>query len=177
MVGCVVSDLGRWATAITIEDVPPRALQTCGCALFRTRPTASQGGKRLNLFGISLLAICCAPQAAPPPAAPAPVAPAGRRSGRIIYCICLEVGEAIRENLPRQASGIGATPPLVRVPAKDRKPPRAVDPAAISDVGFSGDTCRSPGHEQGTGFDPFRTLGPTQRRSNLRTLQNGVCGM
>jgi hypothetical protein len=26
--------------------------------------------------------------------------------------------------------------------------------AAISDVGFSGDTCRSPGHEEGAGFDP-----------------------
>jgi hypothetical protein len=30
--------------------------------------------------------------------------------------------------------------------------------AAISDVGFSGDTCRSPDHEEGTGFDPLRSL-------------------
>jgi hypothetical protein len=28
--------------------------------------------------------------------------------------------------------------------------------AAISDVGFSGDTCRASGHEEGTGFDPKR---------------------
>jgi hypothetical protein len=29
--------------------------------------------------------------------------------------------------------------------------------AAISDVGFSGDSCRSPGHEKVTGFDPKRS--------------------